>query len=120
MNPFVNPIRRTWNWMGLLLFCCIAATLASGCAGPEKLKKPYLTTYYDRNQDGMVDSERHDIPGSASAAVTKSQGGGAAFFETEPVSPPTRMHQHVSCIVECPNGDLLVSWNRGTSERAPE
>jgi hypothetical protein len=52
--------------------------------------------------------------------VTTSAGGATAFFETEPVSPPIRMHQHVSSIVECSNGDLLVTWNRGTSERAPE
>src|ERR1041384_7433159 len=91
-----------------------------GMRRPGEAQETISHTYYDRNQAGMVDSERHDIPGSAWAAVTKSQGGGAAFFETEPVSPPTRMHQHVSCIVECPNGDLLVSWNRGTSERAPE
>src|SRR5947208_4361948 len=35
----------------------------------------------------------------------------------ELVFPPHPKHNHAAGIVECPNGDLLVSWYRGSGER---
>jgi hypothetical protein len=45
-------------------------TLLIGCAAPHSPieQDRYVTTYYDRNHDGVVDFELHDIPGAADAA----------------------------------------------------
>lgn len=34
-------------------------------------------------------------------------------YKAELIFPPERNHNHASCIVECPNGDLLACWYRG-------
>lgn len=36
------------------------------------------------------------------------------------VFPPEARHNHGSCIVEVPNGDLLVCWYRGSGERTAD
>src|SRR6185295_8468149 len=38
-------------------------------------------------------------------------------FSAELIFPLHPKHNHASSIVECPNGDLLVSWYRGSGER---
>jgi predicted neuraminidase len=38
-------------------------------------------------------------------------------LEGELIFPPDHWHCHASCIVEAPNGDLLVCWFRGSGER---
>src|SRR5262245_4581003 len=38
-------------------------------------------------------------------------------FSAELVFPLHPQHNHAPAIVECPNGDLLVSWYRGSGER---
>lgn len=38
-------------------------------------------------------------------------------FSTELIFPLHHQHNHAPAIVECPNGDLLVSWYRGSGER---
>ena len=58
--------------MRWLCIALLAATLA-GCASSDTadtaaLEKRYVVTYYDRNRDGIVDFELHDIPGAADAA----------------------------------------------------
>jgi predicted neuraminidase len=40
-----------------------------------------------------------------------------ARYESELVFPLHDKHNHAPGIVECPNGDLLVSWYRGSGER---
>lgn len=39
------------------------------------------------------------------------------FLQSELMFPLEHWHNHGSCIVECPNGDLLVCWYRGSGER---
>ena len=39
------------------------------------------------------------------------------LFTTELIFPLHHQHNHAPAIVECPNGDLLVSWYRGSGER---
>jgi predicted neuraminidase len=40
----------------------------------------------------------------------------APFFRAELIFPLHPQHNHAAGIVECPNGDLLVSWYRGSGE----
>src|SRR5205085_1246360 len=42
------------------------------------------------------------------------------LHEAELVFPPHPKHNHAPGIVECPNGDLLVSWYRGSGERSAD
>ena len=44
----------------------------------------------------------------------------AAEYSAEFVFPLNDQHNHAPGIVECPNGDLLVSWYRGTGERSAD
>jgi predicted neuraminidase len=39
------------------------------------------------------------------------------FLKSELIFPLEHLHNHGSCIVQCPNGDLLVCWYRGSGER---
>ena len=41
----------------------------------------------------------------------------ASIFQSELIFTPQELHCHSSSIVECPNGDLLVAWYRGSGER---
>jgi predicted neuraminidase len=41
-------------------------------------------------------------------------------YEAELVFPLHDQHNHAPGIVECPNGDLLVSWYRGSGERTAD
>ncbi len=40
------------------------------------------------------------------------------FYQAEVIFPGEDIHNHGSCIVECPNGDLLVCWFHGGERRA--
>ncbi len=44
----------------------------------------------------------------------------APLYQAELVFPPHPKHNHAPGIVECPNGDLLVSWYRGSGERSAD
>src|SRR5436309_11692813 len=48
---------------------------------------------------------------------TGMRRGEQAFHHSELIFPLEHWHNHASCIVECPNGDLLVCWYRGSGER---
>jgi len=41
-------------------------------------------------------------------------------YQAELVFPPHPQHNHAPGIVECPNGDLFVSWYRGSGERSAD
>jgi predicted neuraminidase len=41
-------------------------------------------------------------------------------YRAELVFPPHPQHNHAPGIAECPNGDLLVSWYRGSGERTAD
>src|SRR5215510_3591403 len=53
--------------------------------------------------------------GSTSIGSTQKQA--APFYSAELLFPLEHWHNHASCIVECPNGDLLVCWFHGSGER---
>ncbi len=42
------------------------------------------------------------------------------FLESELIFPLEHWHNHGSCIVECPNGSLLVCWYHGSGERTAD
>src|SRR5215510_1397835 len=45
---------------------------------------------------------------------------GKPFLESELIFPLEHWHNHASCIVESPNGDLLVCWFHGSGERTAD
>src|SRR5437899_12111098 len=52
---------------------------------------------------------------AASLAATEEP-----FLESEIIFPLEHWHNHASCIVETPNGDLLVCWFHGSGERTAD
>ncbi|MCS6949412.1 MAG: glycoside hydrolase [bacterium] len=52
--------------------------------------------------------------------IVSSAGAQQPFYETQLLFPPERWHNHGSCIVELPNGDLLVCWYNGSGERTAD
>src|SRR5207249_169552 len=82
---------------------------------PDVLK--VMTAYAEKAREELGD------------ALTKRPGVGrrepgrvpepkkAPEHSAELVFPPHPKHNHAPGIVECPNGDLLVSWYRGSGER---
>src|SRR2546423_15034000 len=42
------------------------------------------------------------------------------FIESELIFPLEHWHNHASCIVESPKGDLLVCWFHGSGERTAD
>lgn len=49
-----------------------------------------------------------------------SKEAAPAPFTAELIFPLDKRHNHAPGIVECPNGDLLVSWYRGSGERSAD
>src|SRR5208283_6003538 len=54
---------------------------------------------------------------AASRNSTKQE---TPFLESELIFPLEHWHNHASCIVETPNGDLLVCWFHGSGERTAD
>ena len=52
--------------------------------------------------------------------AAQSVESGRPFVESELIFPLEHWHNHASCIVECPNGDLLVCWFHGSGERTAD
>lgn len=51
----------------------------------------------------------------AAAAISEEP-----FLRSELIFPPETWHNHASCIVEVPNGDLWVCWFHGSGERTAD
>jgi len=49
-----------------------------------------------------------------------SSGGEAPLLEAELIFPLEHWHNHASCIVQTPQGDLLVCWFHGSGERTAD
>src|SRR5262245_17911624 len=52
-----------------------------------------------------------------SPGVSAAAAEATPRFNAELIFPLHHQHNHAPAIVECPNGDLLVSWYRGSGER---
>lgn len=53
----------------------------------------------------------------ASTALATANAAAAPQFESELIFPLESWHNHGSCIVEAPNGELVVCWFHGSGER---
>lgn len=53
----------------------------------------------------------------ARADEVPAAAGQPSVLESELIFPPLNLHTHGSCLVECPNGDLLACWYQGSGER---
>ena len=53
-------------------------------------------------------------------AVAALSGGEQPFLTGELIFPLEHWHNHGSCIVESPNGDLMVCWFHGSGERTAD
>ncbi len=51
------------------------------------------------------------------AAATTAAEPRSPGLESELIFPPEHWHNHASCIVETPRGDLIVCWFHGSGER---
>jgi predicted neuraminidase len=49
-----------------------------------------------------------------------AQSAERALYEAELIFPLETWHNHASCIVQAPNGDLLVCWFHGSGERTAD
>lgn len=49
--------------------------------------------------------------------VATTAAGDEPFYAAELIFPLESWHNHGSCVVECPNGDILVCWFHGSGER---
>ena len=68
-------------------------------------------------------NRRELLAGLGAAPLLLGKGEPAVAAEEKPfcrgelIFPLDYLHNHGSCIVECPNGDLLTCWYRGSGER---
>jgi predicted neuraminidase len=53
-------------------------------------------------------------------AHAAAPGSEVAFLKSELIFPMEHWHNHASCIVEAPNGDLIVCWFHGSGERTAD
>ncbi len=81
---------------------------------------PALPWHYHGNWTNMLTTQRLSLLlallllcGLASRADAVER----PLYEAELIFPLETWHNHASCIVEAPNGDLLVCWFHGSGER---
>ena len=57
---------------------------------------------------------------SFSFLAVLARGAEVPFLESEIIFPLEHWHNHASCIVEAPNGNLIVCWFHGSGERTAD
>ncbi|HAV62886.1 MAG TPA: hypothetical protein DCY13_11040, partial [Verrucomicrobiales bacterium] len=57
---------------------------------------------------------------TASLLAGLHMASAAGHHSAELIFPPETWHNHGSCIVEAPNGDLIVCWFHGSGERTAD
>jgi hypothetical protein len=57
---------------------------------------------------------------STALGAIGAQSDAASLYTSELIFPLETWHNHASCIVEAPNGDLLVCWFHGSGERTAD
>ena len=60
------------------------------------------------------------LAGSSLCGASARAADDDASHRAELIFPLHPQHNHAPGIVECPNGDLLVSWYRGSGERSAD
>lgn len=61
--------------------------------------------------------KRKTLVGLAIALLATGVLASEGMMSSELIFPLERWHNHGSCVVECPNGDMLVCWFHGSGER---
>src|SRR5580765_7161941 len=61
----------------------------------------------------LLSTLRFSVRADDAQAVDKQ----SPVHESELIFQPLALHTHGSCVVECPNGDLLACWYQGSGER---
>jgi predicted neuraminidase len=56
----------------------------------------------------------------SAVVATSARATDAPFLTSELIFPLEHWHNHGSCIVEAPNGDLIVCWFHGSGERTAD
>jgi predicted neuraminidase len=69
---------------------------------------------------GAVAAALTAAPAGLRAANGGADGGRAPLYEAELIFPLETWHNHASCIVQAPNGDLFVCWFHGSGERTAD
>jgi predicted neuraminidase len=92
---------------------------------PEVVKKLLALAEKARDELGDALTRRTGrgvrAPGRLPPAPPQPQPTAAVpEFSAELIFPLHKQHNHAPGIVECPNGDLLVSWYRGSGERTAD
>ena len=98
-------------------------------ANPDVVKK--LLSFAEEARDDLGDALTKRVgkgvrePGRLADAKNPANpdrkgGGDQPEFAAELVFPLHKQHNHAPGIVECPNGDLFVSWYRGSGERSAD
>src|SRR5687768_1298855 len=60
------------------------------------------------------------LSGQLLSPAASAAEGDQPFLKTELIFPLEHWHNHGSCIVETPEGDLLVCWFHGSGERTAD
>src|SRR5215831_18643978 len=60
------------------------------------------------------------ILSSTWAPIMSAMSTETPIYESELLFPLETWHNHASCIVELPNGDLMVCWFHGSGERTAD
>lgn len=60
------------------------------------------------------------VAGTTGISSSSARAEEEPFLRSELVFPLDALHNHASCVVECPDGDLLVCWYRGSGERSAD
>jgi predicted neuraminidase len=109
----------------------VGETRNVAAGNPEVVKR--LLGYAERARDDLGDSltkrvgtgvrEPGRLPEKKDPGRKGEDGPPAAdrpLYEAGLVFPLHPQHNHAPGVVECPNGDLLVSWYRGSGERSAD
>ena len=64
-----------------------------------------------------MDMKRRSIIGLAVRFLATGALAAEGKIDGQLIFPLEHWHNHGSCIVECPNGDMLVCWFHGSGER---
>jgi len=127
--PFLGAGEMDGDWLGIMIFCfgllVIHGALLFGLVtGPAKRwfrEANRMRGLPIKDQEQMVHHEllvRTPATFAVFLALCGMAIGAEPTFQRESIFPAQpEKHNHASCVVELPGGDLLTAWYNGTGER---